>query len=64
MTNELLAAFKALREREREIILQRLDVRVPHHVGETSSAYCTKAVRLICAEGLVRELEQQMREFQ
>lgn len=64
MTKELLAAFKALRMSEQTAVLQAMDVRVPHHVGETNSEFATKAVRHICAEGLVRELETEMLRFQ
>lgn len=64
MTKELLAAFLALRVTERTAVLQALDVRIPHHVGETQNDFCTKAVRHICAEGLVRELENAMLRFQ
>lgn len=64
MTKELLAAFKALRINEQTAVLQSLDVRIPHHVGETNADFCTKAVRHICAEGMVRELETAMLRFQ
>lgn len=64
MTKELLAAFMSLRTTERTAVLQRMDVRIPHHVGETQADFCKKAVRHICAEGLVRELENEMRVYQ
>lgn len=64
MTRELLDAFMRLRVSERTAVLQALDVRIPHHVGETQAEFCKKAVRHICAEGLVRELETQMLRFQ
>lgn len=64
MTKELLAAFSALRITEQTAVLQSLDVRVPHHTGETNAEFSRKAVRHICAEGLVRELENAMRRFQ
>lgn len=64
MTKELLAAFSALRVSEQAAVLQSLDIRIPHHIGETNAEFSKKAVRHICAEGLVRELENEMRRFQ
>lgn len=64
MTKELLAAFKALRVSEQTAVLQSLNMNIPRHVGETNSDFSTKAVRHICQEGMVRELENEMRRFQ
>ncbi len=64
MTKELLDAFMSLRVSERTAVLQRLDIRVPHHVGETQADFCKKAVRQICSAGMVRELENEMRIYQ
>ncbi|MND85527.1 hypothetical protein D3C80_774560 [compost metagenome] len=64
MTRELLYAFTQLRISERDSVLRSMGIKVPKHMGETGLDFCTRAVRLVCAEGRVRELEEEMQRYQ
>lgn len=64
MTNELLNAFRELRKCDREAVLRSMNYTMTHHIGENTSDFCLRAVRQVCNDGRVRELEEEMRRFQ
>lgn len=64
MNRPTIAAFLALRVSERTAVAQRLNVCMAQGVHETGSQYAIRLLQMIEKNGLIRELENELRDFE